>query len=251
MDSGKLRKRIYEIIEVADPDDKVSQLYDIFMIVMIVLSLIPLAFKQENILLYTMDAVAVTVFIIDYVLRFATADYKLKDHSAKAFIRYPFTAMAIIDLVSILPSLIPLNSGLRALRVIRLIRSLRVFRALRMFRYSKNFRIIANVLRESRHAMYAVCTLAIGYIFISALIMFNVEPDLFDTFLDAVYWATITLATVGYGDIVPVTATGKVITILSAFVGFAIVALPAGVITAGYMTEVQKEDKQDQDIADV
>jgi len=186
MDSGKLRKRIYEIIEVADPDDKVSQLYDIFMIVMIVLSLIPLAFKQENILLYTMDAVAVTVFIIDYVLRFATADYKLKDHSAKAFIRYPFTAMAIIDLVSILPSLIPLNSGLRALRVIRLIRSLRVFRALRMFRYSKNFRIIANVLRESRHAMYAVCTLAIGYIFISALIMFNVEPDLFDTFLDAV-----------------------------------------------------------------
>lgn len=94
------------------------------------------------------------------------------------------------------------------------------------------------MIRKSRDALIAVGTLAVGYIIVSALVIFNVEAESFSTFFDAVYWATVSLTTVGYGDIYPVTTFGRVITMVSAFVGIAIVALPAGIITAGYMEEI-------------
>ncbi len=83
--------------------------------------------------------------------------------------------------------------------------------------------------------MLAVCTFAVGYILVSALIIFNVEGDSFTNFFDAVYWATVSLTTVGYGDIYPVTTAGRIIAMISSLLGIAIVALPAGIITAGYM----------------
>lgn len=87
----------------------------------------------------------------------------------------------------------------------------------------------------------AVCTLALGYIIVSALIVFNVEGDSFETFFDAIYWATVSLTTVGYGDIYPVTTAGRIITMISSIFGIAIVALPAGIITAGYMEALQDD----------
>lgn len=90
--------------------------------------------------------------------------------------------------------------------------------------------------------MLVVGGLAIGYIVISALIMFNVEPATFPSFFDAVYWATVSLTTVGYGDIYAVSTIGKVITMLSSVFGIAIVALPAGIVTAGYMEEINKDE---------
>ena len=81
--------------------------------------------------------------------------------------------------------------------------------------------------------------LALGYIVISALVVFNVEPDSFDSFFDAIYWATVSLTTMGYGDIYPVTQIGRVVTMVSSLFGIAIVALPAGIITAGYMDELK------------
>ena len=93
--------------------------------------------------------------------------------------------------------------------------------------------------------MTVVCVLAIGYIFISALVIFNVEPETFNNFFDAIYWAiywaTVSLTTVGYGDIYAVSIAGKVITMISSVFGIAIVALPAGIITAGYMGELNKD----------
>ena len=106
---------------------------------------------------------------------------------------------------------------------------------------------IGNVLRSSRDSLIAVCALATGYILISALIVFNVEPDSFGNFFDAVYWATVSLTTVGYGDIYPVSDIGRVITMLSSVFGIAIVALPAGIITAGYMNEINKSVKNDKE----
>ena len=88
--------------------------------------------------------------------------------------------------------------------------------------------------------MCAVCVLAGGYILLSALIMFQVEPDSFETFFDAFYWAVVTLTTVGYGDVYPTTDIGRVVSMISSFMGIAIVALPTGIITAGYMNELNK-----------
>ena len=84
-----------------------------------------------------------------------------------------------------------------------------------------------------------MCGLSFGYVLISALIIFNVEPGTFDNFFEAVYWATVSLTTMGYGDIYPVTTIGRIVTMISSFVGIAIVALPAGIITAGYMDQIR------------
>lgn len=88
-----------------------------------------------------------------------------------------------------------------------------------------------------------MCSLAICYILISALVIFNVEAESFETFFDAIYWATVSLTTVGYGDIYPITTAGKIITMISSVCGIAVVALPAGIITAGYMDALNEEKK--------
>ncbi len=236
-----MRKRIYEVIEVSKDNDKVSMAYDILMMVAIVVSIIPLAFKTTNGLFHYVDIVTVILFIIDYILRLITADYKLGNKSVASFIRYPFTPWAIIDLISILPALTILSSGFKLLRLFRIFRTFRVFRVFKALRYSKSMVIIINVMRNSKDALLAVCTLAVGYIIISALIIFNIEGDSFETFFDAIYWATVSLTTVGYGDIYPVTIAGRIITMISSIFGIAIVALPAGIITAGYMEALNNE----------
>ncbi|MEE1023645.1 MAG: potassium channel family protein [Acutalibacteraceae bacterium] len=84
--------------------------------------------------------------------------------------------------------------------------------------------------------------MAVAYILVSALVIYNVEPESFETFFDAIYWATISLTTVGYGDIYPVTTIGRIVTMISSAFGIAIIALPSGVITAGYLAEINKEE---------
>ena len=239
-----MRKRIYEIIEKSDDNDKASVVYDIVMLVVIVTSLVPLFFKKENLIFFIIDKVSVVIFIIDYLLRWITADYKYENKKATSFIKYPFSFMAIIDLLSILPSLTIINKGFKALRVLRMIRAFRVIRVFKVARYSNTFKTLGRVLKKSKEPLTAVCVLAVGYIVISALIIYNVEPDTFDTFFDAVYWATVSLTTVGYGDIYPVSSLGRIITMLSAFFGIAIVALPTGIITAGYMSEIGKTPEE-------
>ncbi len=233
-----MRKQIFEIIEPAKEDNKLGKVYDIGMIVTIVISLVPLLFKQENLLFNIIDKVAMGIFIIDYILRWITADYLFKKRNFATFLRYPISIMAIIDLISILPSITVLNNGVKVLRIFRMIRAMKVFRIFKSMRYSKSIQIISRVISRSKDSLIAVCILAVGYIIVSALIIFNVEPDTFDTFFDAVYWATVSLTTVGYGDIYPVSTLGRIITMISSVFGIAIIALPAGVITAGYMNEI-------------
>lgn len=227
------------IVDGTETSSHIARAYNYAMIGVIAVSLIPLATKDHFPIFSVTENICVTVFIIDYILRWMTADYAFKRSGIVPFLRYPFTPMAIIDLVSILPYfLAPLSQGLIALRILRLARALRVFR---VFRYSKSFRLLGQVFVHAKDPLLAVCALAAGYVFICALIIFNVEPETFDTFFDAVYWAVVSLTTVGYGDIYPVTPIGRAVTIVSSIFGVAIIALPAGIITAGYMSAVYEE----------
>ena len=124
------------------------------------------------------DRCAAVIFIADYLLRLFTADLKL-GRGALSFLIYPFTPMAIIDLLCILPSFAVLSGGFRVLNVLRLFRTFRVFRAFKALRYSKSLTIIVDVIREQKEPLLAVCTLAACYVLISALVIFNVEPDSF------------------------------------------------------------------------
>ena len=145
------------------------------------------------------------------------------------------TSMALIDLLCILPSLSLINAGFRVLKIFRLLRTLRVFRVFKAVRYSKSIQMIKHVFITQKKPLITVGVLAVAYILISALVIFNVEPDSFETFFDAVYWATVSLTTMGYGDIYPVTTIGRIVTMVSSVFGIAIIALPSGIITAGFM----------------
>lgn len=149
--------------------------------------------------------------------------------------------MAIIDLLSILPSISIFNSAFIALKMTRFIRLLKFFRVLRFIRCSRSIGVLSNVIRRSRKSLLIVGGFAVGYILISALIIFNIEPQSFRSYFDAVYWATVSLTTVGYGDIYPVTMVGRIIAMISSFLGIAVVALPAGIITAEYVEEIHNK----------
>ena len=230
------RKTLFQIIEPHQKENAIEKAYDVFMFLTIIVSLIPLTTKSHTGIFMWLDFVSTVIFIIDYVLRLVTADYKL-EKGKLSFLLYPFTFLALADLLCILPSLFLLNNSLRLFKILRMLRILRVFK---FIRYSKNVQILTNVLKKQKDSLIIVGLLALGYIFISALIIFNVEPSTFPNFFDALYWATISLTTVGYGDIYAVSTTGKIITMISSFLGIAIVALPAGIITAGYMKEIKE-----------
>ena len=230
------RKTLFQIIEPHQKENAIEKAYDVFMFLTIIVSLIPLTTKSHTGIFMWLDFVSTIIFVMDYVLRLVTADYKL-EKGKLSFLLYPFTFLALADLLCILPSLFLLNNSLRLFKILRMLRILRVFK---FIRYSKNVQILTNVLKKQKDSLMIVGFLALGYIFISALIIFNVEPSTFPTFFDALYWATISLTTVGYGDIYAVSTTGKIITMISSFLGIAIVALPAGIITAGYMKEIKE-----------
>lgn len=233
------RKRILELVDGAAAQEFRSDTYDIVMIVAILLSMVPLMFKQHFLLFDIIDWIVSVIFIVDYLLRWWTADLRSKWGKA-AFLFYPLTPMAVIDLLSILPVFTTLASGFRILRLTRFLRALRVIRVFKMLRYSRSCQMIRAAIYGQRHALISSYIFAISYLLIAALLVFNVEPQTFETFWDAVYWAAISLTTVGYGDIYPVTPIGRCVTVLSSFIGIAIIALPSGIITAGYMAELEK-----------
>ncbi|MHB8132127.1 MAG: ion transporter [Mobilitalea sp.] len=236
----KLRRKLFEVVGETKDIGILHKIYDFFMMLVIIISILPLCFKSQSELLIIIDRVTVIIFIIDYILRWITYDFKKAELRYKAFAMYPFSFFAIIDLLSILPSITIMNSGFRLLKIFRLFKT---FKVLKVLRYSKSFVVILNVLKKERTALTSVCYMALGYIFVSALVMFSVEPDSFETLFDAIYWATTALTTVGYGDIYPVTTIGRTVSMVSSLLGIAFVALPSGIITAGFMKEVSEKVK--------
>lgn len=230
-----------------------SRIYGSVMLLAIVIGVFPLMFRHYNKAFWYMDLISSLLFIMDYILRWCTADFESKYKDWRAYALYPIMPMAIIDLLSILPVFNMISPTFKVVRVSRLLKLLRIFKVIRYF---EPLMIIVSVVRKQGKVLWTVASLALFYIFITALIMFNAEEDinpitgqlLFRDFFDAFYWAACTLTTVGYGDLYPITNTGRVISILSSIVGIAIIALPSGIITAGYMDELRfRKEMEDRE----
>ena len=250
MDMRMIREKIYNLINRDRKGMWASRIYDWYMLVMIIASIVPLMFIEDYPIFKVIEIVTVTAFIIDYALRWMTSGIQLK-RGWVSYLIYPFTPMAIIDLLSILPGLNLMNPEFKLLRLTRL---LKIVRLLKIFRYSDKITMFMRVLQKERQVLLSVLMLALFYIFITALIMFNAEPHInpntgeetFHSFFDALYWATVTLTTVGYGDLCPVTDIGRVVSMLSSLFGVAIIALPSGVITASYLEELREYRKREK-----
>ena len=254
------RDKIIELLSTRS-ESRASRVYDWVMLMAIVIGIFPLMFRSHNKLFWYFDIFSGLCFIVDYLMRWAVADRRSSHGRLIAFLIYPFTPMAIVDLLSILPTLNLIAPTFKVMRVSRLLRLLRI---IKFIRYYEPLEIILAVIRRQGRILWTVFSLAIFYIFITALIMFNAEEEinpetgkfLFKNFFDAFYWAACTLTTVGYGDLYPISNIGRVISIMSSIVGIAIIALPSGIVTAGYMSELesrrskkkQKEEEGDEDI---
>lgn len=244
---------IEKILYILDPHSQnhLSKIYEWIMLAAIAIGIFPLMFHDHNTLFIVCDVVSCFCFIIDYVLRWITAKARSEHKSASAFLVYPFTPMAIIDLLSILPTFSLLSPAFKTARFTRLLKILRV---VKIIRYFESLEIILSVIRKQKKVLYAVLSMALFYTFLTAIIMFNAEvvinpatgEPLFRDFFDAFYWAVCTLTTVGYGDLYPISTIGRAISIISSLVGIAIIALPSGVITAGYLDEIRERKAASQ-----
>ena len=244
------RKRLYVIVEKGRRSYVLSIAYDCLMFVAILVSIVSLMFVEDYPIFKWFEIVTVTIFILDYLFRWCTADYKL-GKGKWSFLLYPATPMAIIDLLSILPALSILKPGFKILRITRLFKVLRMFKFLR---YSDKIELLWGVLKKEKKVLLSVLGFAVFYVFVTALVMFNAEPHVnpetgtttFRTFFDALYWATVTLTTVGYGDLCPTSDIGRFVSMLSSLFGVAIIALPSGVITASYLEELRSRREEDE-----
>lgn len=229
-----MRERVFTLVQKAGPQDRLSKLYDQFIMAVAFISLLPLMFKAQNEFLNWVDLITVYILFANYVLQWICCDMARGQTGVRPFLTYPFTPYAFLTLLSLLPSMGLLPPGFRLLRI---------FRISVIFRYSSNFQYIARVFKKERRTLLTVLYIALFYIFISALAMFTYEPQTFDTFFDALYWATTALTTVGYGDVIPLYTVGRLISMVSSLFGIAIIALPAGIVTAGFVEEINKENR--------
>lgn len=218
-----MRYKIYKLI-LKSHKRNINYIYDMFISSVAVISVLPLMFKREIPSFVRIERATVFILILDYILRFAVSDYII-GKGKHSFIIYPFSLGAVIDFISLLPF------G----------RIFRAFRIFKMLRYMDFFLYITEVYKKVRKVLFTVLLIALSYIFITALFMFNAEGDSFNTFFDALYWATTALTTVGYGDIYPVTCMGRVISMITSIFGIAVIALPSGLITANIIKEIDKK----------
>ncbi|MBO7100040.1 MAG: ion transporter [Bacteroidaceae bacterium] len=238
------RERICDLVEPRK-GKFFSRVYDFIMLMAIIIGTAPLLFRVQYPIFWYFDVFSGACYIIDYLLRWMTCDFRSKKNKWIAFLTYPITPLAIIDLLSILPTINLLQPVFKLTRISRLFK---ILRFIKIVHYFEPLEIFVTVVKKQRKLLLAVLTLAFFDIFITAIIMFQTEREIdpvtgkyiFESFFDAFYWAACTLTTVGYGDLYPVSDIGRAISIFSSLLGIAVIALPSSIITAGYIEELRK-----------
>lgn len=242
----KRRKRLFNIIEVGNDLDYASRVYDIINVISIVVNLAAsIAYTYSDIserygdILLVIEDITVAFFAIDYLLRLWTAKFlypKLKE--GHAIRRYIFSFNGIVDILSFMPYYLPIffPMGTVAFRMLRIVR---IFRLFRINAYYDSLGVIRDVIVSKKQqlisSVFIILVLMIG----SSLCMYSLEheaqPEVFTNAFSGIWWAASTLLTVGYGDIYPITAMGKVFSIFITFLGVGMVAIPTGIISAGFV----------------
>ena len=250
---GKLRKRCFEILSLAKKNDTASKTFDIFIMSLIVVNMIVCILGTINSLesgnkkfFYYFELISVLIFSIEYVLRiWSCVENKIDSSSIKSRIKCIFSPIVLIDLLAILPFYISIGGinliGLRALRLFR------ILRLVKLGKYYSSLVIIKNVFKEKKEELVLTTVILIFLLFMSSSLMYYAEnqaqPDIFSSIPQAMWWSVITLTTIGYGDIYPITILGKIIGGVIAIIGIGMFALPTGIIGAGFVEEIEKRKK--------
>jgi voltage-gated potassium channel len=218
------------------------------LIVLNVLTLILESYKELSdnygIFFYAFEIFSVAIFTLEYLIRIWVSDKTKEDKKER--INFAFSTLGIIDLIAIIPFYLPFifPFDLRIVRILRLFRLLRIFK---LSRYSKSLKTIQYIFKETKAELSITVFVTFVLMILSSTLMYYIEhdaqPEKFASIGDAVWWAVATLTTVGYGDVYPVTALGKVLSGIIALIGIGFVALPTGIISSAFIEKIQAEKK--------
>lgn len=249
----KIKQRIYQLLDDERGNQRGDHIVHYFIAGLIVLNVIALfleSYQEINEayrgLFYGIELFSIIIFSIEYLLRLWTADLAFaKAEPIKSRLKYIFSFMGLIDLLSILPFYLPylMKIDLRVVRVLRLFRLLRLFK---LNRHSTALGLIVKVMKKTKSDILVTVFIVAFLLVMAATLMYDIEneaqPDAFSNIGEALWWSVATLTTVGYGDIYPVTGLGKLLSGVIALLGIGIVALPTGIISSAYIEEVQKRN---------
>ena len=247
----KRRKRLFEIIEIGSNYDAVCWGYDFFNTFTIILNLtVSILYTFDNMelkygpLLLTLERLTVAFFAIDFALRVYTARYMYPDVSQpRAISKYLLSFSGIVDILSFVPYYMPFffPSGAVAFRMLRIVR---IFRLFRINAYYDSLNVITEVIIGKKQQLLSSVFIILILMLSSSLCMYSLEnraqPEVFTNAFSGIWWAASTLLTVGYGDIYPVTTMGKIFGIFIAFLGVGMVAIPTGIISAGFVEQYSR-----------
>ena len=240
----QFKRRVFEIIQLGYKEDRISRACDYIIVIAIITNLAVLvintfdASKHIQIYLNTIEAVTVVLFVIEYILRLFTADILYPDSGIiGSRLRFIFSLEGMIDLLALLPYFfLMLPAGMVAFRM------LRVFRVFRLFKINAQydaFNVVLDVLREKKEQIFSSVVLILILMLASSVAIYSLEhdaqPEAFSNAFSGMWWSVSTLLTVGYGDIYPITIAGRIFTIITAFLGVGMVAIPTGIISAGFV----------------
>ena len=253
----RLKQKVYNIIRSDDENDLISNVFDGFIIALIIINVILVildTFKMPETVIrvfYYIEFISVIIFTIEYLLRLWTSDFVFPNKKPiMARLKYIFSFMAIIDILAFLPFYIPfiIPFDLRILRMLRILRLLRMFKA---HRYTSALSTIGNVFKMKSSQLLSSFFVVSLLMIIASILMYNVEneaqPDVFVNAFSGLWWAVVTLTTVGYGDIYPITVAGKILSGIIALLGIGLVAVPTGIISAGFIEHIEQDKAEEQD----
>lgn len=246
-----VKYKVHSLLHPETGNTKWDKILNAFIIILILLNVIAVSLEtvqsiHEPYAAYfsIFDTVSVIIFTIEYIFRVWSINHDPKyGHSLKGRLRYMVSTEALIDLLAILPFYVHVIVGLdlRMLRVLRLLRFLRLFR---LTSYMKSTKLVKNVFKSRANDLkLSMVLISILIILASCLVYFaehNSQPKVFTSIPATFWWAVITVTSVGYGDMIPITFLGKLLTAIITLSGLAIFALPAGIVTAGFLEEMRK-----------
>ena len=250
-DMDRVKRRVYEILERAAPDDRASKAVDIGIMTLILLNVAAVTletvqslYRRYSTFFGAFETFSVAVFTVEYVLRLWSCTTEEKfSRPVAGRLRFAATPLAVVDLLAVLPFYLPMFLPLD-LRFIRAIRLFRLFRLFKLGRYSESLRLLGVVLRARKEELImTVFTISVLLIISSSLMYFvenDAQPQAFSSIPEAMWWGIVTLTTVGYGDVYPVTPLGKVLGAVIALLGIGMFALPAGILGSGFIEEIQR-----------
>lgn len=247
----EFRKRLNEIIETSEYSDKAGRTYDIVSVIIVVINLlVSIMYTYESLrtaygrVLLTIESITVLFFAVDYILRLVSCKFKYSGLSeSKAILKYISSFTGIVDLLSFLPYYLPFffPSGAVAFRMFRVVR---IFRLFRINAYYDSLNVITTVIKNKRQQLLSSVFILAVLMMASSLCMYSLEheaqPDVFQNAFSGMWWSVSTLLTVGYGDIYPITPMGKFFSIIITFLGVGMVAIPTGILSAGFVEQYQR-----------